>query len=358
MTKNSSMPSRTKMLRGVRLSALAVLTVAMTGPAPSEACTVVALPGSDIVAKSYDWHFDHGLFVVNPRGLSKTALDLTGAGNPARWTARYGSLTINQYGREFPVSGMNEAGLIVEVAVGPASHSPTDKRPFVNELQWVQYQLDNFGTVVEVLEHLEELRIAPVQARLHYFIADRQGDRAVVEFVKGQAVSHSTLAGDLEIAAITNSSYSRSVDFAGRHRGFGGDQPVPSGTPSLNRFVRVAAEAARGSATVDGAFEALSSVRFDRGYTKWNIVYEGEQVHFASSTQDFSRKTIDLARLDFSCERSAMIQDVTLDVFGDVTGHFHAYAPEPNQQQLLRAGFAGPVLFRIATYPESTSCVL
>lgn len=29
------------------------------------------------------------------------------------WTSRYASVTFNQWGREFPMDGMNEAGLVV-----------------------------------------------------------------------------------------------------------------------------------------------------------------------------------------------------------------------------------------------------
>ena len=35
-------------------------------------------------------------------------------GTPASWVSKYGSVTFNQYGRELPTGGMNEAGLVVE----------------------------------------------------------------------------------------------------------------------------------------------------------------------------------------------------------------------------------------------------
>jgi len=52
---------------------------------------------------------------------------------------------------EFPLGGMNEAGLIVETMVLEDTQYPSpDSRPEVETLQWVQYQLDNFSTIEAV----------------------------------------------------------------------------------------------------------------------------------------------------------------------------------------------------------------
>jgi choloylglycine hydrolase len=51
-----------------------------------------------------------GTIIVNKRNVSKTALlysDATGC-QPVKWTSKYGSITFNQNGREFPFSGINE----------------------------------------------------------------------------------------------------------------------------------------------------------------------------------------------------------------------------------------------------------
>jgi choloylglycine hydrolase len=36
----------------------------------------------------------------------------TGDGKTISWISKYGSITFNQYGREFPTGGMNEKGLV------------------------------------------------------------------------------------------------------------------------------------------------------------------------------------------------------------------------------------------------------
>ena len=34
---------------------------------------------------------------------------------PARWTSKFGSVTFNQYGKDNPMGGVNERGLVIEV---------------------------------------------------------------------------------------------------------------------------------------------------------------------------------------------------------------------------------------------------
>ena len=48
---------------------------------------------------------------MNRRGLKKTAFS-TNSG--LQWVSRFGSLTFNQFGFEFPNGGINEAGLVIE----------------------------------------------------------------------------------------------------------------------------------------------------------------------------------------------------------------------------------------------------
>src|SRR3954447_12341560 len=95
-----------------------LLTLALTGllPPPADACTTFCLrkDSTAVFGKNYDWHFDDGLVLVNKRGVAKTAAPPP-AGSPAQWTSRYGSVTFNQFGREFPNGGLNEAGLALEL---------------------------------------------------------------------------------------------------------------------------------------------------------------------------------------------------------------------------------------------------
>ena len=69
-----------------------------------------------IFGKNYDWHLEFGYLMINKRNVTKTAMQAgTTTDSPATCTSRYGSVTFNQYGREFPMGGVNEAGLAIEV---------------------------------------------------------------------------------------------------------------------------------------------------------------------------------------------------------------------------------------------------
>jgi choloylglycine hydrolase len=97
---------------------------------------------------------------LTKRGVEKTANTDAFDHNPLTWTSKYGSATFNQHGREFPLGGMNEAGLIVETMVlEDGEYLSPGSRPEVETLQWVQYQLDNFSTIEEVIKRQRRLLI-------------------------------------------------------------------------------------------------------------------------------------------------------------------------------------------------------
>jgi choloylglycine hydrolase len=138
------------------------------------------------VGKSYDWSLGHGAVVANPRGLAKRALVSARGERPAEWVGRYASVTFNQYGREFPNGGMNEAGLVVEIMWLASSRTPPrDGRPVVNELQFIQYLLDTSATVDDVLRAATAVRVVPVHAKVHYLACDRHGACAALEHIGG-----------------------------------------------------------------------------------------------------------------------------------------------------------------------------
>ena len=86
-------------------------------PRAAAACTTFMLErGAErVVGKSYDWYMGQGLVLVNKRGVAKRSLPVKPGDRPAQWQSRHASVTFNQYGREFPAGGMNDAGLVVEI---------------------------------------------------------------------------------------------------------------------------------------------------------------------------------------------------------------------------------------------------
>jgi choloylglycine hydrolase len=253
--------------------------------------------------------------MINPRNLQKRAFVMSP--NAAQWTSKYGSVTFNQFGREMPFGGMNEAGLVVEnMWLSETEYPGPDNRPEINMLQWIQYQLDNHRTVAEVIASDKALRMerTMVRARIHYYICDASGDSAVIEFLNGEMRAH---RGDsLPYRALANDTYQASAAYM-RTQTIPAKLSEPLADPdSLPRFCRAAAraEAFKAGASPAGdiayAFETLEQVR-QGDYTVWQMVYDvsQRQVHFRTRSNPETRK-IDLTKLDFDCRLPNQAVDI------------------------------------------------
>jgi penicillin V acylase-like amidase (Ntn superfamily) len=327
---------------------------AVLGSIPAAtACTSFVLPGKGgpVVGKSYDWHMGQGLVLMNKRGVSKRALAFAPGARPATWISRHASVTFNQYGRELPNGGMNDAGLVVEVLwLDTSRYEDPDARPTVNELQWIQLQLDSFSTVKEMVQAAPQTRIAPVYAKVHYFACDRTGACAAFESIEGKQVV-STGA-----KALTNHPYAVSAAFAAKAKA------NPGGPGSLDRFVRASRAASAGDGDpVAAAFRVLDDVRGPT--SQWNIVYEPATlaVHFRSRTSP-AIKRLDFSKVDSSCAKEPTVVDIDAAQGGDVTARLEPYRLETNRRLIAKsARHVGSVLppgavDLVARYPSGLAC--
>src|SRR5262245_29347157 len=281
-------------------------------PRSAEACTTFMLErGSQrVVGKSYDWHQGQGLVFINKRGVAKQSLAAKPGDHQARWLSRHASVTFNQYGREFPAGGMNDAGLVVEIMwLDSSKYEPADERPTLNELQWIQYQLDNFATVAEMMAAARAVRVSPVYAAVHYLACDKAGSCAAFEHIGGKQVITPGAR------ALTNHTYAESVAWAAAQT-----QP-PQGLGSLARFTRASRQAATpaGGDPVTAAFGILDGVRSPE--SQWNIVYDPIHLRVSFRTR-VSRdiKVLELGKLDPSCGKPVAQLDIDAFTSGDVGG--------------------------------------
>jgi hypothetical protein len=238
-------------------------------PGFAAACTTVAFtdPARPVLAYNYDFHIGQGLVLINKRGLDKVSET---AGHPARWHARYASITFTMFGRDSPMTGMNERGLVAsQMWLDEARYEAADERPTIGVVEWVQYVLDTSATVDEALANILKVRIES-KVPLHYKLMDAAGHGAVVEFLDGEAVIRS--GDDLPLAALANDSYARSLDFAGNVAA-GKAQAIGSG--SLSRFTRasLAQQSPRPADPIAFAFATLADVAQPQR-TQWSIVYD------------------------------------------------------------------------------------
>lgn len=314
-----------------------------------------------IVGKNYDWDLGHGFVMTNPRGNQKTALKLSSSDKPAQWTSKFSSLTFNQHGLEFPLSGINEKGLVVEILwLRSSEYAPPDSRPVINELQWIQYQLDNFASVSEALNGVDKIRLKNVKAKVHYYMCDAYGDCATVEFLKGNTIVHTSKA--LEFKALTNDTYSDSLAYMKKHVGYGGEQAFnESSDASLDRFARAVRD--QKTSTLTSAFDLLDKVvsgNESNTPTQWQIVYAPQKktVRFRTAEQR-ETKEIHFEALIHGCETPSKMLNMEESLSGDVTLQFETFSKKKNSWMIRKSlpSFVEQMLAAVLEkYPSTVKC--
>ena len=333
------------------------------------ACTTFFInqDGQMVFGRNYDWITDVGRINTNARGLSKTSMK-TEDGETITWISKYGSITFNQYGKEFPTGGMNEKGLVVELMwLDETKYPKPDSRPAIGVLQWIQFQLDNCSTIQDVIATDKKLRIASVGTTpLHYLVADAGGNVATIEFLDGKMVIHT--GKDLVNPVLTNTSYDESIKRYGQSSG--NDNTFAYGNNSLERFgtacsmLREYKTNSKTVAPVDYAFNILTAVA-QGGATKWSIVYDitNKSIHFR--THRFQQvKLVKFDSFDFNCSTPSMSWDMNQPGNADVSRNFEKYTVTSNRQLVEMAfnesrqhiNVSDKTRLAVSEYPSQISC--
>jgi choloylglycine hydrolase len=302
--------------------------------------------------------------MVNKRGVEKTAATQD---NPAQWVSAYGSITFNQYGREFPLGGMNEAGLVIELMWLEGTEYPhPDARYAASELQWIQYQLDNHTTVKEVIDSDQYFRITVRNTvPVHFLVCDRTGRAATVEYLNGKMIVHTQ--GRLPVSALTNNTYAYCLGFYNTLSGNENSEAFDAADYSLKRFVWAAQGVQHwnpktNAQPIDYAFGILDKVSVDR--TMFRIVYDlGNGRIYYRSKSNPALRYIDFDGFDFACTEPVKIIDITKGE-GDVAADFVDYSYEANYGLLSKVYSETPFLQNVseeakrwrAKYPETLTC--
>ncbi len=307
------------------------------------ACTTffISKNGQFVFGRNYDWVSDAGMVCTNLKGLSKTSIRMDD-GNTLHWISKYGSITFNQYGKEFPMGGMNEAGLVVEVMWADGSKYPSpDKRPGLGVLQWMQYQLDNFGSVEEVIASDLKIRISPNNPPLHYLTADASGHVATIEFLEGKMVVHQ--GKDLPFPVFTNSTYTESVQSAKESKYLSGNRSYNFQDNSIARFTKACSmvqmfeENEVSKPVVDFAFDVLDTV-YQKEFTKWSIVYDLKNKKIYFRTSGYSAiKELSFNSYDFQCPAVSKVLNMNQPLTGNVDSYFTPFSDEINRKILDKA---------------------
>lgn len=282
-----------------------------------------------VFGRNYDWVTDAGMVCTNLKGLSKTSMK-TENGETINWVSKHGSITFNQYGKEFPTGGMNEKGLVVELMwLDETKYPANDNRPAIGVLQWIQYQLDNCTTIDEIIVTDQQLRISPTGTTpLHYLVADANGKAATIEFLNGKMVVHK--GSYLSFPVLTNNTYDESVRSV--------KNSTTNGDNSLERFAKACKmikqlNAANISKSLnDYAFDILGEVA-QGDFTKWSIVYDISNKTIQFKTNRFKQvKTVRFSAFDFNCTAMAKVWDMNQTATGAINNLFQNFNNDINKR--------------------------
>jgi hypothetical protein len=275
------------------------------------ACTTFVMNNDNgyVFGRNLDWVSDNGIVMINKRGVQKQALLFTPE-KPAQWTSKYGSVSFNQFGKDFPFGGINETGLVVEIMLAKAKYPSADKRAALNELQWVQYQLDNSSSIEDVIASDNNIRISMVNQELHFLITDKTGNTAVIEFRNNKMQVYS--GENLPIKVLENDIYSKSL----LRQKKGVDCRFASVCSMLDNFQPGSVD------IVDYSFNILTEVALSVN-ASWSIVYDigNMKIHFKTASIRSIRE-IDLTALNFECNNSETMYDLKWDHIGEINSYF------------------------------------
>ena len=156
-----------------------------------------------------------------------------------------------------PFDGLNECGVAIGIMAVPHAQSPQNPaRITIGELHAVRLVLDYAANVRDAITLMRSYNIRMEDPPLHYLIADRSGNSAVVEFVDGKMV------------VIWNAnSWQVSTNF------ILSTSEAPDASPCWRyNTVHGALSAQGGITTPEGAMDLLE--RSSQANTRWSTVYD------------------------------------------------------------------------------------
>lgn len=212
------------------------------------ACTRVVyegLNGTIITARSMDWKgtIPANLWVF-PRGIERNG---EAGNNSVKWKSKFGSVITSSWDIASS-DGMNEKGLVGNLlwlveSTYPKFEKNGNQKGLAVSL-WLQYVLDNYATVNEVVKTLEKNEFVVVSshipgtdifATVHLSVSDATGDNAIFEFINGKLVIHH----DRKYVAMTNSPiFDEQLAINTYWKGIPGTIMLPGTNRAADRFTR------------------------------------------------------------------------------------------------------------------------
>ena len=323
---------------------------------PAAACTRVLYEtgtGMYITGRSMDWSdldAQTDLWVF-PKGMKRDG----GVGKGSiTWTSKFGSVIVSFYD-SVSSDGVNEAGLagnLLYLAESDYGNAAARGKPTMSVGAWLQYLLDNYGTVAEAVEAMRPdpftviLANAPngAPALVHISISDAKGDSAIFEYVDGKLDIHHSR----EHRVMTNSPvYEQQLAINAYWDLIGGDRMLPGTLSAADRFVRASYTLKASKkfkdrrAAVAAVFSQIRAVGVPFGMTHpdlpnisstlWRTVFDHDaKRYYFESAINPSVVWVDLDKIDL--KRGAKPMKLTLglpadDLAGEVSSRLEVAKP-------------------------------
>ncbi len=307
-------------------------------------CSTFQITSGDTVVVGHnldDYFTVPGIVVVNPRNIKKENIswyDLKKGKKNKKpriaWKSKYGSITYNTFGREFIDGGINEAGLYVgEMTLMETEYYSDSDKPTFYHCFWMQYLLDNYANINEVLENLTSVCIDG-HSRWHFFVADKTGNVATIEFIKGRPVIHQ--GENLPHKVLCNSNYNNDLDSLKLYKGYGGERIInindkdnTKRTVRATEMIRLYSENKQ-KPIVDYSFDMLSLLNL--GNNQWQVVCDltSQKIYFKTVVCNKIKYT-SIKEFNYDLNNQLYV-DIHSKLEGDVSSKFMLLTANANKK--------------------------
>jgi ankyrin repeat protein len=238
-------------------------------------------------------------------------------------------------------------------------------------MQWIQYHLDSFSTVEQVIK--SAFLVIPDGWSWHFFVADKGGNCAVLEYIDNKLVVHT--GRDMPVTALCNRTYEEESNLLKNYEGFGGKKAINLADKDIPRFVRSALMLKKydpevHTSAVDYVFSILENLSSKITRRSYVVDIRNGVAYFRTGSRPQVRH-FSLNSFDFSCDRPVRILDLNARYSGDVTDKFREYSfqenrriaeswlnhvlqmdPDKTKEDRIEAGLMPEHIDRYARYPE------
>jgi choloylglycine hydrolase len=276
------------------------------------------------------------MIFINKRGVFKNGRTFSEMINKDKknpsdfsWISRYGSVSFNNFGKDFPDGGINEVGLYIWEMNEEANFPKNKKLPKLMHMNWIQYVLDNCLTLDDAIQSASSFQLDDGGMTWHYFISDATGNCAALAFIEGKVKVNR--GENMPVPGLFNTPYDREMELLRYYKGFGGLYDIELNNPDVPRFVKTAA-------LLRDYQPAMSAVEYGLGMLKNISVYDEPEwsVIIDASRRDVYFKTrlnpevkhFSMGNIDFSNSNPVQILDMDIKEKGDVINRFKPYSNE------------------------------